>query len=122
MHLRHALILFAIAALLVIPVTSASGSGGSVASANGSAHWTIPLPNVFGGVVENRTLSFTARKYDDGSVAGHFEYQQVFEGDAFKFNVDVTCLNVYDGNRAKIGGVVRVSSDPTLPPGVFAWF
>ena len=122
MQVRHALVVFALASLLVIPVTSASGSGSPVASANGSAHWTIPLPNAFGGVVENRTLSFTARKYDDGSVAGRFEYQQVFEGDTFKFNVDVTCMNVYDGNRAKIGGVVMVSSDPTLPAGVFAWF
>jgi hypothetical protein len=123
MRLRHATIVLAIAGLLVIPVTSAAGSGSAVVlSANGSAHWTIPLPNAFGGVVENRTLSFNARKYEDGSVAGHFEYQQVFEGDAFKFNVDVTCLNVYDGNRAKLGGVVKVSSDPTEPPGTFAWF
>jgi hypothetical protein len=44
------------------------------------------------------------------------------EGEAFKFNVDVTCLNVYDGNRAKIGGVIEVSNDPTLPVGTYAWF
>ena len=44
------------------------------------------------------------------------------EGEAFKFNVDVTCLNVYDGNRAKLGGVITVSSDPTLPAGQYAWF
>jgi hypothetical protein len=31
-------------------------------------------------------------------------------------------MNVYDGNRAKIGGVITVSNDPTLPPGGFAWF
>jgi hypothetical protein len=123
MHVRHAITLLAIAGLLVIPVPSAAGSGSTVvASANGSAHWTMPLPNAFGGVVENRTLSFNARKYADGSVAGHFEYHQVVEGDAFKFNVHVTCMNVYDGNRAKIGGVVKVSSDPTVLPGDFAWF
>jgi hypothetical protein len=122
MHLRHAVTLFAIVGLLAIPVTAAGAGSSVVVSANGSAHWTIPLPNVFGVVVENRTLSFNARKYEDGSVTGHFEYHQVVEGDAFKFNVDVTCLNVYDGNRAKLGGVVKVSSDPTLPAGVFAWF
>ena len=115
MHVRHAMTLLAIAGLLVIPATSAVGSGGAMASANGSAHWTIPLPNQFGVVVENRTLSFNARKYEDGSVTGRFEYHQVVEGEAFKFNVDVTCLNVYDGNRAKLGGVITVSSDPTLP-------
>ena len=26
-------------------------------------------------------------------------------------------MNIYDGNRAKIGGVIRTSNDPTLPPG-----
>ena len=123
MHVRHAIAILGLAGLLALPVTAAARSGSAVvASANGSAHWTIPLPNVFGVVVENRTLSFNARKYADGSVAGRFEYQQVVEGDAFKFNVDVTCMNVYDGNRAKIGGVVEISSDPTVPPGTFAWF
>jgi hypothetical protein len=31
-------------------------------------------------------------------------------------------MGVYDGNRAKIGGVITNSNDPTLPPGTFAWF
>jgi hypothetical protein len=120
MQVRQAITLLGIVGALAAPVTA---SGGAVsASASGSAHWTIPLPNPFGVVVENRTLSFNAQKDGDGGVAGHFEYHQVVEGEAFKFNVDVTCMNVYDGNRAKIGGVVTVSSDPTEPPGVFAWF
>ena len=122
MNPRQAMTLLAVAGLLVIPVIAAAGSSNTVASANGSAHWTIPLPNQFGVVVENRALSFNARKDADGSVTGRFEYHQVVEGEAFKFNVDVTCLNVYDGNRAKLGGVITVSSDPTLPVGVFAWF
>jgi hypothetical protein len=111
--------LAALAVLLAIPVASAGRAG---ASANGSAHWTIPLPNVFGVEVGNRTLSFNARKHEDGSASGRFEYHQVVEGDAFIFNVAVTCMNVYDGNRAKIGGVVEVSNDPTVPTGSFAWF
>lgn len=122
MNPRQAMTLLAVAGVLVIPVTAAAGSSNTVASANGGAHWTIPLPNQFGVVVENRTLSFNARKDADGTVTGRFEYHQVVEGEAFKFNVDVTCLNVYDGNRAKLGGVITVSSDPTLPVGVFAWF
>ena len=36
--------------------------------------------------------------------------------------MDVTCLVVYDGNRAKIGGEIKTSNDPTLPAGGFAWF
>ena len=122
MHLRTVCVLATIVGVLAIPVAAANGSGAAVLSANGSAHWTIPLPNPFDVVVWNRTLSFDARKYEDGSVSGRFEYHQVVEGEAFVFNVDVTCLNVYDGNRAKIGGVIEVSNDPTLPAGVFAWF
>jgi hypothetical protein len=121
MHARKLAALAAVICLSAISPASASESD-VIASATGGAHWTIPLPNAFGAVVENRTLAFNARKYADGSVTGRFEYHQLFEGGTFKFNVDVTCMNVYDGNRAKIGGVIEVSSDPTLPPGVFAWF
>jgi hypothetical protein len=111
--------LAALAILFAIPAASAAVAG---ASANGSAHWTIPLPNEFGVEVGNRTLSFSARKHADGSASGRFEYHQLVEGEAFIFNVSVTCMNVYDGNRAKIGGVVEVSNDPTVPIGSFAWF
>ena len=91
-------------------------------SASGGVHWTIPLPNAFGVEVVNQPLAFDASKYADGSVSGRFEYHQIVEGRSFDFNVDVTCMNVYDGNRAKIGGVVRQSNDPTTSVGTFAWF
>jgi hypothetical protein len=121
-HVRTVLSLAAISAFLAVPVGSARSSGAPIASATGGIHWTIPLPNQFGVEVENRTLAFDARRNADGSAGGRFEYQQVVEGEAFVFNVDVTCMSVYDGNRAKIGGVIEVSNDPTLPPGRFAWF
>jgi hypothetical protein len=121
MHARTFTI-FAAAALLTMPVATAARSDAPVASASGGVHWTIPLPNPFGVEVRNQPLSFNARKYADGSVTGRFEYHQVVEGEAFVFNVDVTCMNVYDGNRAKIGGVIVNSNDPTLPPGRYAWF
>ena len=119
MHVRTLLVLACLPALLAVP---AAAGGGAVASAHGAAHWTIELPNPFGVEVQNRTLSFNARKDADGTVSGRFEYHQVVEGTAFVFNVDVTCLSVYDGNRAKIGGEIVVSNDETLPPGTFAWF
>jgi hypothetical protein len=121
MHLRYLLMVAVIASLLAIPAT-ATGTSGPVASASGGVHWTIALPNPFGVVVGNQPLAFNARKYADGTVTGQFEYHQVALGESFNFHVEVTCMNVYDGNRAKIGGVIRVSNDPTLPPGVFAWF
>ena len=74
-----------VACLLAVPVSSAGAAGAVVASASGGAHWTIPLPNPFEVVVQNRTLAFNARRYEDESVSGRFEYHQVVEGDAFRF-------------------------------------
>ena len=123
MHPRHLLVFAAAAACaLATPVASASPTGAPMNAASGGVHWTIPLPNPFGVEVRNQPLAFNAKKYADGSVSGQFEYHQVVEGESFNFHVDVTCMNVYDGNRAKIGGEIRNSNDPTLPPGTFAWF
>jgi hypothetical protein len=121
MRVRQLLVIIPVAGLLVAPAT-AVGDPGVVASARGGVHWTIPLPNAFGVEVGNQPLAFNAKKYADGTVKGQFEYHQVAEGQSFNFHVEVTCLNVYDGNRAKIGGVIVNSNDPTLPPGTFAWF
>jgi hypothetical protein len=120
MYFRQLLAIAGIAGLLAVPAT-ATGEPGLVASASGGVHWTIP-PDVFGVEVGNQPLAFNAKKYADGTVSGQFEYHQVALGESFNFHVDVTCMNVYDGNRAKIGGVITVSNDPTLPPGGFAWF
>jgi len=121
MHIRSFVVLATIAGALLIPAALAA-PGGPVASASGGIHWIIPLPNAFGVEVDSQPLAFTARKYADGSASGHFEYHQIVEGTSYNFGVDVTCMNVYGGNRAKIGGVVRQSSDPTIPVGTFAWF
>ena len=121
MHVRQLLAIVTAVGMLVVPATAA-GDSGVVASAQGGIHWTIPLPNAFGVEVGNQPLAFNAKKYADGTVKGQFEYHQVVEGQSFNFHVEVTCLNVYDGNRAKIGGEIRNSNDPTLPPGTFAWF
>jgi hypothetical protein len=122
MRVRNLLVLLVGAGLLAVPVAGADQGGGTVATASGGVHWTIPLPNQFGVEVQNQPLSFHASKDADGNVAGSFVYHQIVEGESFNFHVDVTCMNVYDGNRAKIGGVITHSNDPTLPPGVFAWF
>jgi hypothetical protein len=34
----------------------------------------------------------------------------------------VTCMNVYDGYRAKIGGLILSSNDPTVEVGSYGWF
>ena len=90
-------------------------------SASGGEHWTIELPNPFGGEVGNN-LAFTARETASGEVTGSWAYQQTFGGETFRFVGHISCLNVYDGNRAKLGGVVDYSNDPTVPVGSFGWF
>jgi hypothetical protein len=122
MRVRNVLALVGIAGLLVIPAAAAAQSDSTViASASGGVHWTIPLPNPFGVEVVNQPLAFNAREYADGSASGEFEYHQLSSGQASDFNVEVTCLRVY-GNRAKIGGVVKRSTDPTIAAGSYAWF
>jgi hypothetical protein len=123
MRLRNVFALLGIAGLLAIPVAAASAAGNPVVeSASGGIHWTIPLPNVFGVEVVSQPLAFTASKYADGSVSGHFDYTQMAGGDTVRFAVDVTCMNVYGGNRAKIGGIVTQSTDPTIAVGSYGWF
>lgn len=123
MHGRVFLALLGTAASTAVAAGSGSSAGPAVtASADGGIHWVIPLPNAFGVEVVNQPLAFTARRYADGTVSGRFEYRQLAGGDVFKFNVDVTCFKVYDGNRAKIGGRVLLSNDPTVPVGSFGWF
>src|SRR5829696_8867301 len=107
MHMRHVLVIAGIAGLLSVPAT-ATAEPGLVASASGGVHWTIPLTNIFGIEVGNQPLSFNAKKYADGTVSGQFEYQQMGLGEWFNFHVEVRCMNVYDSNRAKIGGVIKV--------------
>lgn len=93
-------------------------AGAIVEQASGGANWTL---EVFGFVIP-QVLGFQARKYADGSVRGHINYHQIFEGERFRFVATVTCLEIYDGNRAKYGGEVVQSNDPTVPVGTFMWF
>ena len=119
---------------------AAPNGGGHVLNATGGYHFTIPPGwngNIFGNTqpIDNR-LTFNARKDPDGSVSGWYDYVQTYEGEVFKFSGPVTCLGVYDTpplagfpevpalaqNRAKWGGRVDRSNDPTVPVGTFIWF
>ena len=120
--------------------SASSNGGGHVLNATGGYHFTIPPGwngNIFGNAtpIDNR-LTFNARKDPDGSVSGWYDYVQTFEGVDFKFSGPVTCLGIYDTpplvgfpevpaltqNRAKWGGRVDKSNDPTVPVGTFIWF
>jgi hypothetical protein len=122
MHLRKTLVVIGVAALFAFPAAGAAQTDNAVvASAIGGIHWTIPLPNAFGVEVVSQPLAFNARRYADGSADGHFVYRQRAGGETVQFDVDVTCMNVY-GNRAKIGGIVTKSTDPTIDVGSYGWF
>lgn len=97
-----------------------SSKGKPALTAGGGGHFTIP-PDEFGSEVGN-VLTFNARKDASGHVNGHFNYKQTFQGELFHFNGRVTCFNVYDGNRAKVGAIIDVSNDPTIPAGLFIWW
>ena len=117
MRLRTILTLVALVAFLAVP--AAAADQGSSASAKGAVTWTIP-PETFGVEIHN-ILAFTAKARPDGTADGRFLYIQTAEGESFVFGVDVTCMKTYDGNRAKIGGVITYSNDVTQPVGKYAW-
>jgi hypothetical protein len=96
-----------------------------VAAASGGANWDLGGFDLTGDGVEDpigNVLAFHAVRYADGGVSGQMEYQQSALGDSFRFHGTVTCIGVYDGNRAKFGGPITRSDDETIPVGVFMWF
>lgn len=93
-------------------------SNHAAADARGGANWTL---HVFGLEVDN-VLAFNATRYADGSVTGQIEYQQTLFGETTRYHGTVTCISVYDGNRAKFGGPITRSDDPAIPAGVYMWF
>ncbi len=90
---------------------------------------------IFGVDIENR-VSVNARLSANGEISGRYHYRQSVEGEDFIFAGNVTCFQVYDtpvlqrfpgipamtANRAKWGGLIVESNDPTLPAGGYIWF
>lgn len=120
MRVRFALLLVGLLGLLAVLPSPASSSH-VVASARGAYHWTIPATDVFGIEIRNQ-MWFKARRLADGTAVGRFFYIQQAEGETFVFAVDVTCLGTPAPNRAKVGGIVTYSNDPTIPVGRYGWF
>jgi hypothetical protein len=119
--------------------TSYTGAGLELL-ATGGYHFTVPADfngGIFGTTtpIVNR-VTFNARRDAEGSVSGWYNYEQAYNGQTFNFSGPVTCLRIYDTpvlvrtpevpplarNRAKWGGRVETSNDPTIPVGTFIWF
>lgn len=109
----------ALAALvfLAIVVASAPGAGSPVVhSATGSGHQDDL--DVATGEVFNRTFSFSAVQYADGTASGNAQIaSRKFD---LVFHMRIDCLHVLaDGKTARLSGVVTRTShpDPELPVG-----
>lgn len=121
--------------------SDAALSQGWVHMASGGYHFLVPADfngGIFGGAVDNR-LTFHARRDAAGNVSGGFNYEQTDFGTAgipYSYKGSVTCFRVYDtpvlarfpdippmtANRAKWGGPIEKTNDPTVPVGTFGWF
>jgi hypothetical protein len=115
--------------------------GGWTHQASGGYHFLIPADfngGIFGGAVDNR-ITFHASRDAEGNVSGSWNYEQTDYGTAgiaYTYKGSVTCFRVYDtpvlqgfpgipamtANRAKWGGPIEQTNDPTVPVGTFAWF
>lgn len=123
---------------IVEPAAVRPATTSASATANGSYHFTVPADfngGIFGIEIDN-DVSFTVRQASDGTVDGRFRYVQSAGGEDFIFSGRVTCFQRYDtpvlagfpgipamlANRAKWGGLIERSNDPTIPVGRFIWF
>lgn len=109
----------------IVP-SEASNAPTVVAAASGGANWDLFCCDLTGDGVPDaigNVLAFNAVRHADGRVSGQIEYQQSALGDFFRFHGPVTCIGVYDdGTRAKFGGLITRSDDPTIPVGLYMWF
>jgi len=105
--------------------SAASQAPDVAASASGGGNWDLGGFDLDGDGIHDpigNVLAFNAVRHADGTVHGQMTYQQSALGESFRFHGTVTCIGVYEGNRAKFGGPITYSDDETIPVGVFMWF
>jgi len=90
--------------------------------ANGSYTIVAP-PEVFGVLIKGKH-NYSALRLPTGDVQGRFIYDEIYPdlGLTFTYRGRVTCFRIYDGTRAKVGGLIEESNDPAFPPGAFLWW
>jgi hypothetical protein len=82
--------------------------------------------SVFGVPIDAR-LFYVAAKSSDGEVTGIFVISETVDGVTTHYSGRLSCMGIYDfdggtANRAKIGGPIDVSDDPTEPAGTYIWW
>ena len=92
----------------------------SVHNGHGPVVQSVTGFGLFTQLGEPTTFSFTARRYEDGSVKGEWERQNRSGG--FRAHGDVTCFTIV-GNLAYIGGIIeQFPSDPGRVGNEAVWF
>jgi len=85
-------------------------------------------PSVFGTQTDVvGKYAFIVAKDTQGNVRGTYRFSESVDGITTHYAGALTCVEVYDfngltGNRAKIGGRVDSSDDPSIPVGTFIWW
>jgi hypothetical protein len=85
-------------------------------------------PDVFGTQTDViGKYAFVVAKDAQGHVQGAYRFSESVDGVTTHYAGPLTCVDVYDfngltGNRAKIGGRVDSSDDPSIPVGTFIWW
>jgi hypothetical protein len=128
----------------VAPVSQADASAGAHAAVKASAdadrrdghdglvargeYRTTVAPSVFGTMQPiHAHFRFDARKASDGTVSGSYAVEEYVDGTTYHYRGTFTCFGDYDfngltGNRAKVGGILTDSDDPTSPVGSYLWW
>ncbi|HEV2860567.1 MAG TPA: hypothetical protein VGX48_06155 [Pyrinomonadaceae bacterium] len=98
-----------------------TNSAAQSADQSASGHGTLLVQNAAGDFVR-RQFSFSARRYDDGSVKGqatlHNPAVESGKNQRYQLQIDITCMKVV-GNVAIFGGTTRRTNDPNLVDAVF---
>jgi hypothetical protein len=101
----------AIVSVAFVATTVAASSATNVTSASGQ------------GKLGDRSFSFSAKLYDDGTASGNAVlHNPAFTGangtSPYMLQIAITCMKV-DGNWATFGGLTRRTNDPSLIDAVF---
>ena len=114
MH-RFALVAAAVLLSGVVSTTAAAAAPTStdpVAARVEGNTYVLLGPSVFGVTVQQDPLAYSAVKFSNGTVHGHWTYHYYEAGVETTFSGPISCLTVH-GNRAWVGGPITQSSDPT---------
>ena len=85
-------------------------------------------PSVFGTTTDVvGQFLFVAVRDPSGRIHGLYRVSEAADGSTFHYSGRLTCIGIYDfngrtGNRAKVGGSIDATDDPSIAVGSFIWW